>query len=145
SIGRGFAHLSLETRRHRLFTEAAKLAPGHGALLVLADGDRHLAWGIATLVDGIEHGIGVARVIRDPSSPEAAEFAIAIVEDWQRHGAGLLLAQALAARSREIGIRRWVGVGYLENRGILALLSRVGREVSRASFGDGSAAIAYEL
>jgi acetyltransferase len=147
SIGHGFAHLALETRRLRAFGAAAKVAPAHGELLPLADGVVHLAWGIALRNEGAEseRGIGVGRVIRDPNDCTVAGFALAIDEDFRRRGAGLALARAMADRSREIGIRRWVGTLFLRNRAILALLGKVGREVSCATFDDGSAAIAYEL
>jgi GNAT superfamily N-acetyltransferase len=147
SIVHGFAHLALETRRLRAFGAAAKVAPAYGELLPLADGVVHLAWGIAVRDEdsGSERGIGVGRVIRDSSDCTVAGFAIAIEEDSRRKGAGLALARAMAARSREIGIRRWVGTLFLRNRAILALLQKVGREVSCATFDDGSAAIAYEL
>lgn len=148
SIGNGFAHLALETRRLRAFGAAAKVAPAHGELLVLADGVVHLAWGIAVRPEGgtqFERGIGVARVIRDPRDCTTAAFAIAVDEEFRRKGAGLALARAMAGRSREIGIRRWVGTLFLRNRAILSLLGRVGREVSCTTFDDGSAAIAYEL
>ncbi|MGZ5967721.1 MAG: GNAT family N-acetyltransferase [Polyangiales bacterium] len=145
SISDGFAHLSRETRRRRFFTAATRLPTGHTDLLVHADGDHHLAWGIAVEVDGIERGIGVARLIRNPEDRTIAEFAITIADEWQHRGAGLALAQALAARSREIGIRRWLGVVLLENRAIIGLLHHIGREVSRESFGDGSAALVIEL
>lgn len=145
SIATGFAHLSLETRRLRSFGAAAKVSPAHGKLLVLADGDMHLAWGIAAVIDGVQRGIGVARVIRAGSDATTAEFAIAVAEEWRGKGAALLLAEAMARRSRELGIRLWIGTLFLRNGAILSLLARVGREVSRATFDDGSAAIAYEL
>jgi acetyltransferase len=145
SIVEGFAHLSHETRRRRFFSATTRLPAGHTELLVHADGVHHLAWGIAAEIDGREVGIGVARVIRNAEHPDTGEFAITIADEWQHRGAGLALAKALAARSREVGIRRWIGVVLLENRAIIGLLHRMGREIARESFGDGSAALTIEL
>jgi ribosomal protein S18 acetylase RimI-like enzyme len=57
--------------------------------------------------------------------PEAAEVAVAVVDDWHRRGvAGALLAE-LSARAQHEGFRRFVAVVRADNRGALALFGRV--------------------
>jgi RimJ/RimL family protein N-acetyltransferase len=142
SIDEGFAHLSADSRRLRFFQSIRALPAGHADTLAHADGKDHLAWGIAT-PSGT--GIGIARVVRDRDDPRKGEFAITIADEWQRRGAGIALARALAEASKSVGIDRWLAVVLLENRGILRLLKYVGREISRTSNHDGSADIVLAL
>jgi GNAT superfamily N-acetyltransferase len=142
SIQDGFAHLSAGSRRLRFFRTIRELPAGHADSLVHADGENHLAWG---MTDSRGAGIGIARVIRDALDPRKGELAITIADEWQRRGAGTILAKALAEQSKRVGIDRWLAVVLLENRGILRLLQHVGREISRTDNHDGSVDILLQL
>lgn len=69
-------------------------------------------------------GIGVARFVRIDAL--AAEPAVAVIDDWQRRGAGGHLLDALANRAREEGIRRFIAQVLAENTAAIAALQRIG-------------------
>jgi len=88
--------------------------------------ERELAL-IATMpVQGGERQIGVARYVKEESSPSDAEFAIVLSDDWQGRGLGTRLLASLLAAAKSDGVRRLVGTTMSENRGMLALARKLG-------------------
>lgn len=71
-------------------------------------------------------GVGVARYVRSEDDPEAAEIAVAVVDDWQRRGVGTRLASELARRAGEEGIRRFTGLLLADNELMLNLARELG-------------------
>jgi RimJ/RimL family protein N-acetyltransferase len=70
---------------------------------------------------------GVARFVRISSERDAAEVAVAVVDDWQERGLGTALMTRLTDRARSAGIRRYRAISAPENRRIRGILGRVGR------------------
>ena len=88
--------------------------------------ERELAL-IATMpVQGGERQIGVARYVKEESSPSDAEFAIVLSDDWQGRGLGTRLLASLLAAAKSDGVRRLIGTTMSENRGMLALARKLG-------------------
>ena len=100
--------------------------------------ERELALIAITSVESRERQIGVARYVKEESSPSDAEFAIVLSDDWQGRGLGtrLLVSLLVAAKSR--GVRRLVGTTMSENRGMLELARKLGFRLATA---PGSATI----
>lgn len=90
------------------------------------DYEREMALIATIVVDGREREIGVARYVKEESSPEQAEFAIVLADDWQQRGLGGKLLSSLLAVARQEGIRRIVGIALSTNGGMLALARRLG-------------------
>ena len=119
-----FEHLG-EDSRYRRF-----LAP-HGALT-----EREVHY--FTEVDHVHHealfaldartgaAVGVARYVADPSAPEIAELAVAVVDDFQGRGVGSILTRALVSRARANGVRRMTACILGSNRPMIALLQELG-------------------
>ncbi len=104
-LRRGFARLSPESRYRRFFTAKVNLSNAELDYLTDIDQHDHVAIGaFETGPDGVEEGLGVARFVRDAKRPDAAEAAIAVVDDAQGLGLGSLLFQRLVAAARERGI-----------------------------------------
>jgi RimJ/RimL family protein N-acetyltransferase len=100
--------------------------------------ERELAL-IATMpVRGVPRQIGVARYVKDQSTPGDAEFAIVLSDDWQGRGLGTKLLVSLLAAAKSDGVRRLVGTTMSENRGMLALGRKLG---FRLAIDSGSATI----
>ena len=85
--------------------------------------------------------MGIARYIRDPGDPKAAEIAVTIVDDWQGRGLGTELLAQLSDRARQAGISRFTATVAYGNAAMVALLQNMGAE--RAGHGPG--AVDYEV
>ena len=90
------------------------------------DPERELALIATTLVEGRARQIGVARYVKEESSPSDAEFAIVLSDDWQGRGVGTRLLVSLLGAAMNHGVRRLVGMTMSENRGMLALGRKLG-------------------
>jgi len=68
--------------------------------------------------------VGVARF--DRQGDDEAEVAFVIADAWQGRGLGPLLFQHLAARAREVGVKRFVADTLPRNRPMLKVFRRAG-------------------
>ncbi len=131
----GFSHLSEQSRYNRFFTALPRLS---GRLLKqLTDLDGHARVALAVFdpsrpseVGGPDgFGIAVARYIQaDPAVPEA-ELAIAIIDEYQRHGLGDVLLTALHVVGRAHGLESLYAVVLGMNIGMTRLLVRHGAKL----------------
>lgn len=109
------ARLSPESRYRRFLAAKPELSSADARYLVEIDGADHFAL-VATVPDQADEPIvAVARWIRLPDDPAAAEFAIVVGDDYQRQGlAGELMTQlAHAAVGR--GIERFRATMLADN------------------------------
>ena len=60
------------------------------------------------IADGKTRQIGVARYVTNPDG-ETVEFALAVADDWQKHGVGRKLMSSLIEVARQKGYRAVVG------------------------------------
>jgi N-acetylglutamate synthase-like GNAT family acetyltransferase len=67
---------------------------------------------------------GVARFIRIEN--DVAEPAVAVADDWQRHGVGAILLERLAQRAWDEGIRTFAASALADDTAAIALLSNLG-------------------
>ena len=88
--------------------------------------ERELALIATASVQGRERQIGVARYVKEESSPSEAEFAIVLSDDWQGRGLGTRLLSGLLAAAKSHGVRRVVGTTMSENRAMLAVARKLG-------------------
>jgi GNAT superfamily N-acetyltransferase len=123
-IVEGFARLSAETRVQRFFYPKMSLSKQEiDALVAPADDDHGAIVAIELDTDGSEKaGIAMARFARSKDSPDAAEIAITIVDDWQGLGIGRILLHRLLAMVSERGIPYVDGRLQAENRRMHHLL-----------------------
>jgi GNAT superfamily N-acetyltransferase len=70
--------------------------------------------------------VGVAEYVRGATF-DTAELAVSIADDWQRHGIGTQLVDALRERALAVGIRTFTASALHENRGARMLLGGLGR------------------
>ena len=71
-----------------------------------------------------EQPIGEGRFVRSANEPDAADLALAVVDDEQRRGVGRMLVVALAEEAERLGVRRFTFDVSPENRRELSLLAR---------------------
>jgi GNAT superfamily N-acetyltransferase len=123
---RGFERLSAESRYRRFFAYKKLLSPAEVKYFTDVDGINHFA--IAAVIeraDGSEEGVGVARFVRLPAEPLAAEAALTIIDDCQNHGIGGSLLERLLAAAAERSVRelRFSVLGI--NRPMLQLIGKL--------------------
>ena len=132
-----FDRLSPTSRWMRFL--AAKNYLTEAELRYLTDIDHHDHEALAALHHPGGHGLGVARYIRHPHDPQAAEIAIAVVDDWHRRGLGTELMTQLSGRARRAGIGRFTARMSADNVAMAGLLHTmsaelIGREADIAEY-----------
>jgi RimJ/RimL family protein N-acetyltransferase len=125
-IATALLNMSARSRYLRFHEYRTGLTDAELRYLTELDYRRHVAWGALAPDEPGRPGVGVARFIRDPERPDAAEFAITVVDDWQGVGLGKLLLQTLLVSAAEYGIERLVAHVLEENTPALRLFRHVG-------------------
>jgi GNAT superfamily N-acetyltransferase len=121
---RGFGRLSPDSRYRRFLTPMPELS--EPMVRLLTDVDHRDRESLVALDERTGEGIGVARYVRDPKRPEAAEVAVTVVDDWQGCGLGTQLLEAISARAREEGIDTFTALLLASNQEMMDLLRQLG-------------------
>ena len=121
----GFEGLSPASRYARFLTAVPRL-PKHW-VDELVDLDHRDREALAASDAATGRGIGIARYVRVEGEPDAAEFAIAIADDWQDRGLGRMLLGELIDAARANGIARFYGDVFANNERMLGLGRTIGR------------------
>jgi GNAT superfamily N-acetyltransferase len=137
-LEQGMAMLSPASRRLRFMSPIENLSRSQLAYLTEIDHESHLAWGVTAA----GQPVAVGRLVRLAGSPEVAEIAITVVDEWQRRGIGKLLVGVLAEIGRSVNIERFAFEALPENEGIVRLLGRFG---ATHEFGDGIVSGSLEI
>jgi GNAT superfamily N-acetyltransferase len=116
--------MSPESRYRRFMSPLPRLSDSQLTYLTEVDHHDHEAL-VAETADGL--GIGVARFVRLPDDPAAAEAAVAVVDDWHGRGVGTALSEELGRRAREEGIHAFTATALATNDEVIDLLGRLGR------------------
>ncbi|KPQ15497.1 MAG: Acetyltransferase (GNAT) family [Rhodobacteraceae bacterium HLUCCO18] len=119
----GFDHMSDASRTSRFFGGIAQLSEAQVTAFTSPNDRDHVAIGAAVpMEDGGLDPAGTARFVRLPDDPRRAEFALTVVDRYQRRGLGSLLLGVLARVACHNGIDRLLGYVMRSNRGMLSLL-----------------------
>ena len=135
----GFARLSADSRSTRCLGAKKELSPAE--LRYLTDVDHHDHEALGALERPGGPGVGIARYIRHPGNPQAAEIAVTVVDDWQGRGLGTELVRQLSDCAWRAGIRRFTAMATAGNVAAVMLLRTMrARPVRR-----GAGAVEYEI
>ena len=118
-----FQRLGKESRYRRFSRSFRELPPT--MLTYFTEVDHSHREAIIALEPGSGQALGVARYVRLSGDPEAAEVAIAVIDDWQRRGLAPALLTELSRRAHHAGVRRFVALVRADNHDALALFRRV--------------------
>ena len=121
----GFERLSERSRYRRFLSGHRRLSETE--LRYLTEVDHHDHEALVAIDPETSEGVGVARFVRSSTNPDAAELAVAIIDDWQGQGVGSRLVAALADRAREEGITSFTALVLADNEMMLKLLNDLGR------------------
>ncbi len=135
----GFARLSARSRQMRFLTAKHTLSAAELRFLTEVDHYDHEAIGALSPADG--RGVGIARYIRDPGDPKAAEIAVTIADDWQGRGLGTELLARLSDRARQAGIGRFTATTAYGNTAMARMLQNMGAGLT----GYGPGTVDYEV
>ena len=124
------AALSADSLYRRAFRRMTQATDAEIAQLTQVDFTRDTAI-VATHEGpgGEEEFIGVVRYVRD-DDPSSAEFAIIVADEWQRHGLGTILFEALVEQAQGHGIRTLHGMVLRSNPAMTGLARSMGFEVT---------------
>jgi GNAT superfamily N-acetyltransferase len=126
TLQNGMSELSSRSRLFRFFTPASKLSDELLQRFTEVDQHNHVAW-IAIGHDQPQHpGLGIARFIRIKNQPAIAEFAVVVIDSYQRRGVGTILMAVLYWTARTKGIEILRGFVLPENSVMLNWLGRLG-------------------
>jgi len=117
--------LSQDSRYTRFMGEVSELSPAMLERFTHNHYPDDYALIVTVPVDGKEKEIAVARYFRLEDG-RRCEYAIAVADEWQHHGIGGRLMQALMAVAREAGLRYMEGYVLATNRKMLDLVKTLG-------------------
>ncbi len=133
----GFEQLSSDSRYLRFFTPLHTLSESMLERFVHPDQVDHVAIGAIDPSTDLPEGIGVVRAFRSIDDSTAAEFAVAVIDDYHSRGLGSLLLDVLGVACARVGITVLTAEVLSTNTAMLALVDR--REGTRAPvLGDAS-------
>jgi RimJ/RimL family protein N-acetyltransferase len=136
----GMHRMSPQSRHYRFFSPVSELTDEQLRYFTEIDYHDHFAFG-AFIDDPAHPGIGVARYIRLRDEPGTAEFAVAVVDEWQGRGVGPLLLGAVVLAARHNGFERVVGEVLRDNGPMLRVSDRFGARIEGGDPGEVRAVI----
>ena len=138
----GLRCLSETSIQRRFLSPKRRFSSSELRYLSEVDGWNHVA-----LVAESSTGrlLAVARYIRHPEHPEAAEVAIAVCDDFQRMGLGSLLTEELAQRARMRGVRRFTATMASDNVPAQRLFAKLTGHLERHHAGHGVSELMGDL
>jgi RimJ/RimL family protein N-acetyltransferase len=120
----GFDRLSERSRYRRFLSPHSRLTDSELRYFIEVDHHDHEA--LVAIDPATGEGIGIARYIRSRVDDHVAELAVAVADDWQRHGVGSELAAALADRARDEGITAFTASLFTDNTLMLSVIRHLG-------------------
>jgi RimJ/RimL family protein N-acetyltransferase len=129
-----FDQMSAEARYRRFLGYKKRLSARD--LQTLSDIDHHGHEALVGLDAVSGRAVGVARMIRQPERPDAAEASVAVVDAWQGRGLGSVLLERLVLRARDEGVRRFTAVLLTRNQAMLHLFKHIGAVHITSGFDD---------
>lgn len=122
-----FEKLSPETRRHRFLAPVVRLSDAMLKQLVDdVDGIDHVALVlVAEVEEDVYDPVGIARMVRYPQAPDAADLAVTVRDAWQGRGVATALLDVLMRRRPE-GVTHVITEVACDNPASLAMLRRLG-------------------
>jgi RimJ/RimL family protein N-acetyltransferase len=127
-LKQGIAQLSPQSRYLRFFSGMREAPPQVLRALVSPDGHDHLAWGALRSDLPDTPALGVVHAFRDAGDPDAAEFSVAVVDEYHGRGLARLLTAVLLLDCAAEGYDRFTVHILPENRPALALAHSLGAE-----------------
>ena len=135
SIAQDFVReLSPEARYHRFMGAVRELTPQMLRRFVRIDHACEVALVAVATQAGRTRQLGECRYALCPAGDDC-EFAVAVLDDWQRRGLGQHLMSSLIAIARIRGLRAMIGDVIATNAAMLGLALKLGFRVGASDEG----------
>ena len=135
SIAQDFVRgLSPEARYFRFMGAVRELTPQMLSRFVRIDPASEVALVAVTSQGRAPRQLGECRYAVCPGSADC-EFAVAVLDAWQRRGLGQRLLSELIGIARSRGLRAMIGEVFATNAAMLALALKLGFKISASSEG----------
>jgi len=121
--------LSREARYQRMLSGGFKVTAEWIESMTHIDYQRHMAFAVTSVIDGVEQFVGVGRYVVDATT-SSAEVALVIADVWQGRGLGRRLLATLIEHAYSSGVRQAVGVVLATNEAMLRLARSMGFSVN---------------
>jgi RimJ/RimL family protein N-acetyltransferase len=118
-----FQRLSEDSRYRRFSMRLRELSPAMLADFTEVDHSDREA--IIAIRPNSGEALGVARYVRLSDHPEAAEVAVAVVDDWQGRGLAPALLTELSGLAQQAGVERFIAFVQTDNHNALALFAGI--------------------
>jgi len=140
-----FATLAPESRRRRFLAPVLHLSDAMLKHLVDdVDGIDHVALVLcAETSPDVYDPVALARMVRYPDCPDAADLAVTVKDAWHGRGVATTLLEVLRRR-RPVGVDRIITEVFDDNDASLRLLSRLGK-TSVEELGSGVSQVVVDL
>ena len=122
---------SLGTVYGRFLTPRSSFSEEELRYLTEFDGVNHVALG----AEYGGRGVGVARLVRDPSDPATAEISFAVDEDFRQVGLASALLNLLLSAAQERGFQKLTCLAFADNEAVSRLLLKAGFTIRDAAQG----------
>ena len=117
----GLKHMSGRSRWLRFASAVVTLSDAQLDYLTDLDGTNRVAWCAAVVVGEHRSGIALARYARLPEESSVAEFAIAVIDEFQGQGVGSVLLDKLLETAAVNDIRSLRGYVLPQNEVMLQM------------------------
>ena len=131
----GIARLSAKSRYLRFFSGASEPPPHVIDALLDVDGYNHIAWGAIATDEPGHPAMGVVHAFRDKDDPQAAEFSVAVIDEYHGRGLARLLSTALLLDCHREELERFILHILPENKPAILLAKSLGADPARTISG----------
>ncbi len=133
---KAFDKLSKESLKNRFLFVKKGLTEKEVDKFTNVDFETQVAFVLIKVKDGVLLPVGTTRFYLDEENPARAEFAITVLDEFQRQGMGSILFDYLLKAAKERNLSNLYGIASSENTAILNLLKKKG-EVTTRSMSNG--------
>jgi GNAT superfamily N-acetyltransferase len=121
--------LSRESRYQRMLSGGFKVTPEWIESMTHIDYQRHMAFAVTSVIDGVDQFVGVGRYVVNAATA-GAEVALVISDAWQGRGLGRRPLATLTEHAHSAGVQQIVGVVLATNEAMLRLARSMGFSVN---------------
>lgn len=125
----GVQRMSPSSRYLRFFEGLSEITPAQVRYFTRVDQRNHVAWGVLEMGGYPWPGLGIGRFARLADRPQAAEWAVAIVDDYQHRGLGSALLAILYLEAEQRDLKSLTALVLPENQFVLDWIDRLGAQI----------------
>jgi len=142
-IVQGFDGLSATSRYSRFFTPLKTLSCAQLKNLTDIDNINRVVVTALEIQEDENRCIGLARYFRLDEEPDVAEFALTVIDEFQKRGVGMILLKALINCARENRIRVFRGSVLSSNYHVIRMMKS--HKAKFSDEGNGSLRLDFEI